>query len=110
MRLFSLFIVICSILDINAKKESLGHVVLITAPLFGHMIPLLDFAKRLSEYHHVTYIVSASKLDILKQHVSINQTETNTLIQSRIEFIGLLDGNDDDYQVSYFDLVRKTHT
>ncbi|CAF1490286.1 unnamed protein product [Adineta ricciae] len=101
MRLFSVFIIICSILlETNAKSESLGHVVLITAPLFGHMIPLLDFAKRLSEYHHVTYIVSASKLDILKQHVSINQTEANTSIQSRIEFIGLLDGNNDDYQVT----------
>ncbi|CAF1529516.1 unnamed protein product, partial [Adineta ricciae] len=100
---YSLYAVTTADVDVdetNAKKESLGHVVLITAPLFGHMIPLLDFAKRLSEYHHVTYIVSASKLDILKQHVFINQSETNISKQLRIEFIGLLDGNNDDYQVT----------
>ncbi|UJR12200.1 hypothetical protein I4U23_016377 [Adineta vaga] len=75
-------------------------VIVITSPLFGHMIPLLDFAKLLSEYHYVTYIVSASKLGILKQYVFTNKTETNITIQSRVEFIGLIDGINDDYEVS----------
>ncbi|UJR12600.1 hypothetical protein I4U23_016775 [Adineta vaga] len=90
-------ILVRSVIYNHTEKKILGHVVVITSPLFGHIIPLLDFAKRLSEYHYVTYIISASKLDILKPYVFTNKTETNTTIQSGIEFIGLIDGINDDY-------------
>ena len=83
-----------------------GHVILITSPFYGHMIPLLDFAKRLSEHHYVTYIASASKLGTLKQHASVDENNN-----SRLKFIGLNDGNDDDYEVSSYNSFkyRKYH-
>lgn len=91
---------VCSIADIHAKRTNVGHVVLITSPLFGHMIPLLDFAERLSEHHYVTYIVSASKLDALKRYKFLDENEDSNSTQARLQFIGLIDGNDDDYKVS----------
>lgn len=100
-------ICICSMADIRAKRNNIGHVVLITSPLFGHMIPLLDFAERLSEYHHVTYIVSASKLDALKQYKLLDENRSST--QPRLELVGLIDGNDDDYKVSSTILLSKNN-
>jgi hypothetical protein len=86
----------------HTEKRNLGHLVLITPPFFGHMIPLLDFAKRLSLYHHVTYVASASKIDTLKQRgfLDENENEKSGSTQSMLEIIGLFDGNDDDYEVS----------
>lgn len=93
------------ILSVCAVAES-GHVVLIAPPFYGHMIPLLDFAKRLSEDHYVTYIVSASKLDTLKRYASVDE---NT--HSQLRFIGLVDGNDHDYEVSYIiSIIQTTRT
>ncbi len=89
---------ICSIADTNTETRNMGHIILITSPFFGHMIPLLDFARRLSLYHHVTYIVSASKLDALKQCGFLDENNDST--QSMLKIIGLFDGNDDDYEVS----------
>ncbi len=88
--------------DTHTETRNVGHIVLITSPLFGHMLPLLDFAKRLSLHHHVTYVVSASKLDMLKQRgfLDENENENSGSTQSRLEIIGLFDGNDDDYEVS----------
>jgi hypothetical protein len=84
--------------DTHTETRNVGHIVLITSPFFGHMIPILDFAKRLSLHHHVTYVVSASKLNILKQYGFLDENSGST--QSRLEIIGLYDGNDDDYEVS----------
>lgn len=89
-----------SMVDIHNETKHIGHLVVITSPFFGHMIPLLDFAKRLSLYHHVTYVVSISKLDLLKRHGFIDENETNNTTQTKLEFIGLFDNNDDDYEVS----------
>jgi hypothetical protein len=88
--------------DIHTETGNVGHVVLVTSPFFGHMIPLLDFAKRLSVHHHVTYVVSASKLDVLKRRgfLDENQNENSGSTQSNLEIIGLFDGNDGDYEVS----------
>jgi hypothetical protein len=93
---------VCSMADTHTETRNVGHIVLITSPLFGHMLPLLDFAKRLSLHHHVTYVVSASKLDMLKQRgfLDENENENSGSTQSRLEIIGLFDGNDDDYEVS----------
>lgn len=103
-----LFIFVHAALSIYSMAESdseikdFGHVVLITSPLFGHMIPLLDFAKRLSMHHHVTYIASTSKLDTLKTLGLLDESENTNATQSRLEFIGLFDGNDDDYKVQCY--------
>jgi hypothetical protein len=67
------------------------------------MIPLLDFAKRLSIHHHVTFVVSASKLDMLKQRgfIDQNDNENGNSTQSNLQIIGLFDGNNQDYEVSF---------
>ena len=93
---------VSSMAEIHTGTNDVGHLVLITSPLFGHMIPLLDFAKRLSMHHHVTYIASASKLDMLKTLGLLDESEISNSTQSRLEFIGLFDGNDDDYKVNTF--------
>ena len=101
--LFYTFLLFCSVSQSRTDTKSTGHIVLITSPLFGHMIPLLDLAKRLSSHYHVTYVVSVSKLDVLKRHgfLDKNEYENDDLTQSRLEIIGLNDGNDADYEVSY---------
>ncbi|CAF1613062.1 unnamed protein product, partial [Adineta ricciae] len=73
-----------------------GHIVLITSPFFGHIVPILDFARRLSAYHHVTYIVSASKLYLLKQRGLIDDSSDSS--ESKLDIIGLNDGNDHNYE------------
>lgn len=82
--------------------ENKGHIVLITPPFFGHIFPLLDFAEQLSKQHHVTYVVSASKLDALKDRGMLIEDGDNKLISSnsQINFIGLFDHNDDTYEIS----------
>jgi hypothetical protein len=82
--------------------KNLGHVVLISSPFFGQMIPILDFAKRLSIYYHVTFVTSASKLDVLKQREFLVEHLNKKLVSSysQIDLIGIFDHNDDDYEVS----------
>jgi hypothetical protein len=94
---------VCSMGDIYTETRNVGHSVLITSPFFGHMIPLLDFAKRLSIHHHVTFVVSASKLDMLKQRgfIDQNDNENGNSTQSNLQIIGLFDGNNQDYEVSF---------
>ena len=83
------------------QSENVGHVVFVASPFFGHIIPSLDFAKRLSKFHHVTFVVPASRLRLLEQRGFLLKDDSNiTPIRSRLEFIELLDGNDDDFQVS----------
>ncbi len=85
--------------DTHTEIRNVGHIVIIASPFFGHMIPLVDFAKRLSLHHHVTYVSSASKLEVLKQRGFFDENE-NESTQSRLEIIGLFDDNDEDYEVS----------
>lgn len=79
-----------------------GHVVLISSPFAGHIIPLLDLAQHLSAYYHVTCVVSASKLVVIKRFGLLIENENNTLVstQSGIDFIGLFDHNDKAFEVS----------
>ncbi len=93
--------IVCLVTNVDQSRD-VGHVVIISSPFFGHIIPMLDFAKRLSEYHYVTYVVSASKLDTLKRRgfISKNINNNNVNYRSRLEFIGLFDCNDDDFEVS----------
>lgn len=81
----------------SADTKTIGHIVLITSPFYGHMIPILDLAKRLSTHHHVTYIVSTSKLDMLRRRGFVHN---DTSVESNLELIGLADGNSEDYEVS----------
>ncbi|CAF3750851.1 unnamed protein product [Rotaria sp. Silwood1] len=92
------------------QLKKVGHVVMISPPFFGHIIPLLDLGKRLSVHHHVTYIVSASKLDGIKQRgflVDNENNPTNDSTRSEIEFIGIFDNNDSDYEVKTIARVKQ---
>ena len=91
-----------SMADSSTEKRTIGHIVLIASPFYGHMIPILDFAKRLSIHHHVTYIVSASKLDMLQRRGFIDEitNESDSSVQPKLDVIGIRDGNNDDYEVS----------
>ena len=91
-------VLMCPMIGANTNTKEPGHVVLITSPFFGHIIPLLDLAKRLSIHHHVSYIVSASKLHALKQRGLLDETSTSS--QSRLHIVGLFDNNDEDIEVS----------
>ncbi|UJR34485.1 hypothetical protein I4U23_021893 [Adineta vaga] len=74
---------------IRQIEPSNGHVVIISIPRLGHIIPMLDFAKHLSLYCHVTFIVSISILDKIKNN--------NT---NQLEFIGLLDNINNENKIS----------
>lgn len=91
-------IFVCSMTDTRTETRQVGHIVIITSPFFGHIIPLLDFARRLSVDHHVTYVMSATKLDALKQRGFLDESSDVSL--SRLEMIGLLDDNNEDIEVS----------
>jgi UDP:flavonoid glycosyltransferase YjiC (YdhE family) len=41
------------------------HFLLISFPAFGHIIPLLELGKKMSEHHDVTFLVSNNKLDAI---------------------------------------------
>lgn len=88
----------CAFILTNAEYVTdFGHIVVVSPPFFGHLIPLLDLAKRLSEYHHVTFVLSSSKLGELKQRQLI---PGNVDHQSRLQFIELFDQNEEDYEVN----------
>ncbi|CAF1377673.1 unnamed protein product [Adineta ricciae] len=80
-----------------------GHVVLIAPPFDGHAIPLLDLARHLSVHFHVTYLISASKLNFIKQHGYLVEKENNKVVSTDtgIDFIGLFDHNDADFEVTH---------
>ena len=52
-----------------------AHWVLISSPFFGHIIPLLDLSKVLSSHQSVTFVTSASKIQVLKQRGGIVRWE-----------------------------------
>ena len=90
IRLISLFITLNSI---NAQlSQNTGYVVIVSPPFFGHLIPLLDLAKTLTEFHHVTFVLSSSKLDELKRRELIPKNLD-------LEFVQLFDNNNEEYQV-----------
>ncbi len=91
------------IASINTHRTDKGHIVVLTSPFFGHIIPLLDLAKRLSTYHDVSYIVSVSKINILQRRGFLDEYRVDNSVhpfKSRLKVIGLLDGNDNELEVS----------
>ncbi|GAU95661.1 hypothetical protein RvY_07244 [Ramazzottius varieornatus] len=51
------------------------HVLCISFPIFGHIIPLLELAKKLCEFHDVTFAVSSSRTEELKTRNMILSSE-----------------------------------
>ncbi|CAF1659083.1 unnamed protein product, partial [Adineta ricciae] len=92
--LFYTLTIVTSATDTFGETKSYAHIVLITSPFYGHMIPILDFAKRLAVHHHITYIVSESKRQMLTKRGFIDESQTN------LQVIGLFDDNNDDYEAT----------
>lgn len=85
-----------------SSSVNVGHVAIFAPPLIGHIIPLVDFAKKLSMYHHVTFVSSATALDLLKHRGLIfkSETQNSQINQFDIEWISLYDEIIIDFEVS----------
>ena len=44
------------------------HILMVTISALGHLMPLLELAKKLVRYHHVTFAVSASRLAGIREN------------------------------------------
>ena len=61
------------------------HVLLLTFPAYGHIIPLLGFGKKVSQFHDVTFALSADLIEQLRQREIITEDE-------HVQFYGVPDG------------------
>ena len=72
------------------------HILLVTYPAYGLMIPLLEFARKLSTVHDVTFAVSAEMIEGMRKRELILDGETIAFyaIPDGIstEHLSLLDG------------------
>ncbi|XP_055337249.1 uncharacterized protein LOC129587490 [Paramacrobiotus metropolitanus] len=69
------------------NMESKKHIVVIAFPGYGHLIPLLSFARKAAEHHHVTFVISKCKLNDLRTRELFTAEDEKT-----IALIGLEDG------------------
>ncbi|CAF0864046.1 unnamed protein product [Adineta steineri] len=83
----SLFFVLifCSL-----SRENPNHILVIAPPFFGHMLPSLELAKQLSSYCHVTYLISANKINELDRKGFLSDLNNS----KTLDIVGLIDGND----------------
>lgn len=63
------------------------HFLVVAYPTFGHIIPLITFARKVSGYHFVTIIVSKSYLEVLEKRDLLPST-----LGDRIKILPLDDG------------------
>ena len=62
------------------------HVLFVTIPAYGHIIPILELAKKVSHFHAVTFAASAYRLNEIKQRDELMNGA------DAISFYGILDG------------------
>ena len=70
----------------SASTPTKKHVLLVTFPSYGHIIPVLELAKRVSQFHHVTFAVSAYKIPEIEARGEL------MVGASSVNFHGLPDG------------------
>lgn len=68
------------------KQNGRRHILCVAFPAYGHMIPLLALARKISEYHDVTFAVSRS------QHDELKRREILTDGDAHIKLFGIDDG------------------
>ncbi|OQV25655.1 putative UDP-glucose glucosyltransferase [Hypsibius exemplaris] len=61
-----------------------SHVLMVTVPAYGHLIPLLELAKKISKHHNVTFVVSESMLQEIRQRELLTDVDFSV--------VGLADG------------------
>ena len=90
VRIEILFILVLSIR--HGTSSTIGHVVIFSPPLFGHLVPILDLARHLAQHHHVTFVSSVSVLSELRaRKIIMDDLDVAGIDGLRIEFIGLND-------------------
>ena len=52
------------------------HILVICIPAFGHIVPMLELARKLTAFHRVTFALSSSKVSQLKQRELITENDT----------------------------------
>ncbi|GAU99547.1 hypothetical protein RvY_10534 [Ramazzottius varieornatus] len=65
------------------------HVLLITFPAYGHIIPILELAKRMARSHEVTFAVSECKVEDIKKRELFSVDQEN-----KVRLYGIKDGLD----------------
>ena len=66
------------------------HILLMSFPAYGHIIPILELAKKIAAHHDVTFALSASKIGDLKKREIIRASDP-------VEMFGIEDGVMDDF-------------
>ncbi|OQV17724.1 putative UDP-glycosyltransferase 72B1 [Hypsibius exemplaris] len=51
------------------------HVLVVAIPAFGHIVPMLELAKKITRFHRVTFAVSASKVIQMKDRDMLNEND-----------------------------------
>ena len=74
----------------ETSSISKRHILLVSFPAFGHMIPILELAKKLSKYHTVTFAISAAKVSDLTSRELTQQGDT-------VQIAGIADGVFEDF-------------
>lgn len=79
------------------------HVFMYVYPAFGHIIPMLNLAKKISSVHLTTFAVSKVKLEALR-----NRGLVTAGVESTIKFMGVEDGltEEDDKDVGPAGMAR----
>ncbi|OQV15788.1 putative Cyanohydrin beta-glucosyltransferase [Hypsibius exemplaris] len=55
------------------------HILLVTIPSYGHIIPLLELARRIAPFHRVTFAVSQFELGEIRQRELVSSEDPFTL-------------------------------
>ena len=70
----------------TADHVTSKHILFVGFPAYGHLIPLLELAKKTTKYHNVTFAVSAFRVADLKKRELISDVE------NCVTFYGIQDG------------------
>ncbi|GAU99495.1 hypothetical protein RvY_10489 [Ramazzottius varieornatus] len=90
-------------LDERSKMDQQSqrrHVLCVAFPAYGHMIPLLTLARKISEFHDVTFAVSESQHEELKRREILEDNDAH------IKLFGIDDGFADDTAERFADDPR----
>ncbi|XP_055328770.1 uncharacterized protein LOC129581608 isoform X2 [Paramacrobiotus metropolitanus] len=80
-----------------------SHALLVSPPLFGHIIPLLELGKKLMDHgYFVTMVLSKSKVNQLYQRELIPDR-----FQPVLRLVGITDKNDAEYEIADYNIAYR---
>ncbi|GAV06722.1 hypothetical protein RvY_16663 [Ramazzottius varieornatus] len=83
--------------------SSRKHVLCVSVPAYGHLIPLLELARKLAQHHQITFAVSKKAAGELEGRELYNPTVDGDTIQLHAIEDGMMDDLDDPNDVGIFD-------